>query len=73
MHVTHELLPGVGVRHELTVATGQVVCIVVRRTGDVEVMTYDTADPDQATAVVRLTADEAEAVSRILAPQTGRA
>ncbi len=66
MEVSKELLPGVGTRHELTTTSGQVVCIVARRTGDVEVMTYAAADPDQATMLVRLTGDEAATVARIL-------
>lgn len=67
MEVTQELLPGVGVRHELTTETGQVVCIVRHRSGKVDVMTYAADDPDQATALVRLTADEASAVGHVLA------
>ncbi len=66
MEVSQELLPGVGVRHELTTRTGQVVCIVILRSGEVDVMTYDAADPDQATALVRLTVEEAKTLSGIL-------
>lgn len=66
MEVSKELLPGMGTRHELTTTSGQVVCIVTRRTGEVEVMTYAAEDPDQATTLARLTGDEAAALARIL-------
>jgi TrkA domain protein len=60
------LLPGVGVRYELTTRAGLLLGIVVRREGGVELAVYDRNDPDQAREVLRLDADEADAVAEVL-------
>ncbi|TWH73194.1 cation:proton antiporter regulatory subunit [Modestobacter roseus] len=60
------LLPGVGVRYELTTRAGQPVGIVVRREGSVELVFYDRRDPDQAREVLQLDADEVAAVAEVL-------
>jgi TrkA domain protein len=60
------LLPGVGVRYELTTRAGQLLGIVVRREGSVELAVYDRRDPDQAREVLRLDPAEADAVAEVL-------
>jgi TrkA domain protein len=60
------LLPGIGVRYELTTRAGQRLGIVVRREGAVDVAVYDRPDPDQAREVLRLDAEEADAVADVL-------
>ncbi|MGY1753619.1 cation:proton antiporter regulatory subunit [Blastococcus sp. SYSU D01042] len=60
------LLPGVGVRYELRCSSGQVLGIVVQREGGAEMAVYDRRDPDRAEAVVRLSAEEADAVAEVL-------
>lgn len=67
MDMTEVLLPGVGLRYEFVNADGDRIGIVVRRTGDFELVSYcDTDDPDECVALFRLTADEADAVAEIL-------
>ena len=66
MEFVETLLPGVGVRYELTTRSGLLLGIVVRREGGVEVAVYDRHDPDRAREVFRLDADEADAVAEIL-------
>jgi len=60
------LLPGVGIRYELTTRAGLLLGIVVQREGAVEVVVYDQRDPDRARGVFHLEPDEAEAVAEIL-------
>jgi TrkA domain protein len=60
------LLPGVGIRYELTTRSGLLLGIVVQREGAVEIVAYDRSDPDRARGVFALDADEAETVADIL-------
>ncbi len=60
------LLPGIGVRYELGTRAGPLVALVVKRSGGAELSVYGRRDPDAARAVVRLDADEAEAVAEVL-------
>jgi TrkA domain protein len=60
------LLPGVGVRYELRARSGQVLGIVVSREGGAEIAVYDRADPDRATGMLRLDAEEADALAEVL-------
>jgi TrkA domain protein len=64
--ITEILLPGVGLRYEFLTASGTRIGIVALRGGDFEVTSYDERDPDLARQVVRLGADEADAVAQIL-------
>jgi TrkA domain protein len=64
--VVETLLPGVGIRYELLTRSGLTIGIVVKREGPVEIGVYQSDDPDAASAVVRLDADEADAVADIL-------
>jgi TrkA domain protein len=60
------LLPGVGVRYELRTRAGQVLGIVVARDGGAEVAVYDRRDPDRARGMIRLNAEEVDAVAEVL-------
>jgi TrkA domain protein len=66
MDVKEVLLPGVGLRFEFDNRDGDRIGVVVRRTGDFEVVVYPRDDPDQAREVFRLTDEEAEALAQIL-------
>ncbi|MGW0819202.1 cation:proton antiporter regulatory subunit [Streptomyces viridiviolaceus] len=66
MDVTEVLLPGVGLRYEFTNHEGDVVGIVAERTGDFDLVVYDSGDPDTSRPVVRLNSEEADAVAEIL-------
>jgi TrkA domain protein len=66
MDFVETLLPGVGVRYELTTRAGVLLGIIVRREGNVELAVYDRNDPDRAREVLRLDADEADAVAEVL-------
>lgn len=66
MDLIETLLPGVGIRYELTTRAGLLLGIVVQREGAVEVVVYDQRDPDRARGVFHLEADEADAVAEIL-------
>ena len=66
MELEETLLPGVGVRYELRTRSGQAVGIVVAREGGAEIAVYDRNDPDRATGLVRLNAEEADAVAEVL-------
>jgi TrkA domain protein len=60
------LLPGVGVRYQLQTRAGDRLAIVVRRDGGAEVAVYDRQDPDRARSVLRLDAEEVDAVADVL-------
>ena len=60
------LLPGVGVRYEMRTRAGERVGIVVQRDGGAELAVYDRRDPDRARGVLRLDAEEADALADVL-------
>ena len=66
MDLEETMLPGVGVRYQLTTRSGEVLGIVVQREGGAEIGVYDRRDPDQARGLFRLTAEEADAVAELL-------
>jgi TrkA domain protein len=66
MDLEETLLPGVGVRYELTTRAGEVLGIVVQREGGAEIAVYDRRDPDRARGVFRLSPEEADAVAEVL-------
>lgn len=66
MEVTETLLPGVGIRYEFVIQAGTRVGLVVLRDGRVNLVVYDSDDPDVDTEVLSLTASEAEAVADLL-------
>lgn len=66
MDVNEVLLPGVGLRYEFVNHEGDRVGVVARRTGEFELMVYESADPDEARVVLQLTGEEADTLAEIL-------
>ncbi len=66
MELEETLLPGVGVRYEMTTRSGEVLAIVVQREGGAEVAVYDRRDRDRAHGVFRLNAEEVDALAEVL-------
>jgi TrkA domain protein len=66
MDVREVLLPGVGLRFEFDNRDGDRIGVVVRRTGDFDIVVYPRDDPDRAREAFRLTDEEAEALAQIL-------
>lgn len=66
MEIVETLLPGVGIRYELTTRAGRDLVVVVHRDGDVQLCSYGLDDPDEATEQLDLQADEALAIADLL-------
>lgn len=66
MDIKEVLLPGIGVRYEITRRNGDRIGVVARRGGDFEMVCYAHDDPDQACPLLRLSEAEADAVAQIL-------
>ena len=66
MEVRETLLPGVGVRYEFETASGAHIGLITRRDGQVELVVYDSSDPDVCTDLLALTGPEAETLAEIL-------
>ena len=66
MELDETMLPGVGVRYEMTTRSGEVLAIVVQREGGAEIAVYDRHDPDRAHGMFRLTAEEVDALAEVL-------
>lgn len=66
MDVNETLLPGIGIRYEFAIEFGIRVGLIVRRDGRVELVVYDTADPDVCTEVMSLTPTEAATLADLL-------
>lgn len=66
MDLVETLLPGIGIRYEMTTRSGAPLAFVVRRDGGVEVSVYDAHDHDRARSAVRLDADEAATIAEVL-------
>jgi len=66
MELEETMLPGVGVRYEMTTRSGEVLAVVVQREGGAEFAVYDRRDPDRARGVFRLNAEEVDALAEVL-------
>ena len=65
--VTETHLPGVGLRYDFTTSTGERVGVLAHRTGRREVLVYpEPDDPDAASAVLKLTAEDARTLAELL-------
>ena len=64
--VTETQLPGVGVRHEFTTASGERVAVLSHRTGRREIAVYDREDPDSCHSLVQLGVDDARTLADLL-------
>jgi len=68
--IQETLLPGVGVRHELTTAGGERLALLTHRTGRRELAIYDRDDPDVCRTVLHLSADDTVALGELLGAST---
>jgi len=66
MDVNETLLPGVGIRYEFVTATGDRMGLVTHRDGHVDVLAYDSGDPDECRQVMTLTLSEADTLAELL-------
>ena len=66
MQIIKTALPGIGVRYEFTTAKGRRVAVVSHRSGERELVVYDTVDPDAGRQVLVLTDDEGDALAELL-------
>ena len=66
MDINETLLPGVGVRYDLTTPDGDHLGVVARRNGDFELVVYDRRDPDRVRHSMRLDEEATEALAQIL-------
>ena len=64
--VRETLLPGVGVRHEFTTATGERLVLLTHRSGRRELAVYDRDDPDACTTVLHLSPDDTRTLAELL-------
>lgn len=64
--VTETQLPGVGVRHEFSAASGDRVAVLSHRGGRREILVYDRDDPDKCSTVIHLSRDETATLSELL-------
>ena len=64
--VSETNLPGVGVRHDFTTATGQRLGVIAHRGGRRELLVYDTDDPDACRTVMQLDVDDARTLAEVL-------
>jgi TrkA domain protein len=64
--VTETPLPGVGVRHDFTTASGERLGVVSHRGGRREIVVYDRADPDACTSVLHLDGDDTRTLAELL-------
>ena len=72
--IVETVLPGVGVRHEFTSASGQRIAVVSHRSGVREIAVYRRDDPDACTTVLELDDDDIATLGNILAvPQMAAA
>lgn len=64
--VNETLLPGVGIRYEFVTAAGRHLGLVARRQGQIDLVVYDSEDPDICVEVATLTAAEADTLAELL-------
>ncbi|MGB3761936.1 MAG: TrkA C-terminal domain-containing protein [Ornithinimicrobium sp.] len=64
--VVETILPGVGVKYELSTRGGTPLSLVVNREGGSVLVAYDARDPDRASLTVPLDDDESEALAGLL-------
>jgi TrkA domain protein len=67
MHdITQVVLPGVGVRHEFTLSSGQRIAVVSHRGGRREIALYRRDDPDSVATAIDLDPEDAATLSSVL-------
>ncbi len=66
MEIVETMLPGVGIRYELTTSRGRSVALIVHRDGGATVCSYAGEDPDEASETIRLQPDEAATLAELM-------
>lgn len=66
MDVTETVLPGVGLRYEMTLADGRRICVVASRQENFIISAFDEPDPDVGRTLLELDESEAAALAEIL-------
>lgn len=64
--VVETILPGVGVKYEMSTRGGTPLSLVVNREGGSVLIAYDARDPDRASLTVPLDDDESDALAGLL-------
>jgi TrkA domain protein len=64
--VSETPLPGVGVRHEFTTASGERIGVISHRGGRREIVIYDRDDPDACTSVLHLDGEDTRTLTELL-------
>lgn len=64
--VTETQLPGVGVRHDFTTASGERVGVLVHRSGRRELLLYSRKDPDACLTTLHLSAEDTRTLAELL-------
>lgn len=64
--VSETPLPGVGIRHEFTTASGEHLGVISHRGGRREIVIYDRNDPDACSSVLHLDSDDTRTLAELL-------
>lgn len=64
--VTETLLPGVGIRYEIVLASGERVGLVAHRDGTFDLVAYSDSDPDACTGLLSLSQSEADTLAELM-------
>ena len=64
--VTETHLPGVGIRHDFTTASGERVGVLVHRSGRRELLLYGRDDPDACVTALHLSAEDTRTLAEVL-------
>lgn len=71
--IEETLLPGIGVRYDMTTSHKQPFSVLIHRDGSADLATYDEDDPDEAIVSMTLDEDEVETLAELLgAPRVTR-
>ena len=66
LQVEEVRLPGIGVRHDFETRGGRRVGVVSHRSGQRDLLVYDSRDPDRCSESIPLAADEADTLAELL-------
>lgn len=66
MDITQTLLPGVGVRYDMTTRKGVPLSVVVHREGPADLCVSSKDDPDEVTVAISLSEEEIDALTDVL-------
>jgi TrkA domain protein len=66
MDIEETPLPGIGLKHDFTVASGRRIGVISRHSGKRDLLIYDQVDPDACREEVVLTDEESDALAELL-------